>query len=70
MANHIMSHIMFGQIYFVQNILVLGQLGPILFCQKIVRPKSFSPPTLCSHRSFVQMIFVPLFLVHISFSQM
>ena len=69
MANYIMSYIMFGQIRFVQNILVLGQLGPILFCPKIFRPKSFSPLTLCSHTSFVQIIFVPLFLVlHLTFS--
>ena len=65
-----MSYIMFGQKRFVQNILVLGQLVPILFCPKMFRPKSFSPPTLCSHTSFVQMIFVPLFLVHIPFSPM
>ena len=70
MANYIMSYIMLGQTFSFQNILVLGQLGPILFCPKIFRPKSFSPLTLCSHVSFVQMIFVPFFLVHILFSPM
>ena len=70
MANYIMSYIMFGQILFVQNILVLGQPGPILFLSKKCLSKSFSTLTLCSRASFVQMIFVPLFLVHISFSPM
>ena len=76
MANYIMSYTMFGQILFVQNILFLGQLGPIHFCPKIFRPKSFSPLTLCSYASFVQMIFVPLFhishfiLSNVSFVQM
>ena len=69
MAYYIMSYIMLGQTLVVQNILVLGQLGPILVCQ-MFRPKSFSPLTLCSHASFVQMIFVSLFLVHILFSPM
>ena len=36
MANYIMSCIMVGQILCVQNILVLGQLGPMLFCPKMV----------------------------------
>ena len=46
--NYIMSYITFGQILCVKNILVLGQFGLILFCPKIVRPKSFSSHTISS----------------------
>ena len=50
-------------IFFVQNSLVRGQLGPIGFC-----PNSLSPHTICSHAIFFQMIFVPWFLVQILLS--
>ena len=54
--------ITFGQIFFVQNILVRGQLGPVRFCPKDFCPNSFSPHTICSHAIFIQMIFIPKFL--------
>ena len=41
MANYIMSYIMLGQTLFVQNILVLSQLGPILFLSKNFSSKIF-----------------------------
>ena len=66
-----MSYITFGQILCVQNTVVLGQLGLILylFCPKIFHPKSFSLHNIRSHASFVQMIFVQWFLVQFYLAQ-